>query len=113
MDIRRTLVAVTSREEDGGIVIEVADEGPGIPAEKMRFLFQKFSRLHDDGRAASGTGLGLAICRGLVEAKRDADGRWPLDHTHRGDVHFHMEEEGQPSRWNTLRARRVLAWAGG
>ncbi len=48
----------------------------------------------------------------LVEAKRDAEGRWPLEHTHQGDVHFHMEEEGQPSRWNTLRAMRVLRWAG-
>jgi hypothetical protein len=49
---------------------------------------------------------------GLVEAKRDVEGRWPLEHTHGGDVHFHMEEVGQPSRWNTLRATRVLRWAG-
>jgi hypothetical protein len=48
----------------------------------------------------------------LVEAKGDADGRWTLEHTHPGDVHFHMEQEGEPSRWNTLRAMRVLAWAG-
>lgn len=48
----------------------------------------------------------------LVESKRDPDGKWQLDKTHRGDVHFHMEEEGQPSRWNTLRALRVLRWAG-
>lgn len=49
---------------------------------------------------------------GMVESKRDPDGSWPLDHTHPGDVHFHMEEEGQPSRWNTLRGLRVLQWAG-
>ena len=48
---------------------------------------------------------------GVVEAKAGPDGRWLLDHTHPGDVHFHMEEEGQPSRWNTLRAMRVLEWA--
>jgi hypothetical protein len=48
---------------------------------------------------------------GLIEAKRDGQGRWPLENTHRGDVHFHMEQQGQPSRWNTLRAMRVLQWA--
>lgn len=48
---------------------------------------------------------------GLVEAKRDDTGRWPLEYTRPGDVHFHMEQEGQPSRWNTLRAMRVLHWA--
>lgn len=47
----------------------------------------------------------------LVGSKRDPDGRWRLDRTHRGDVHFDMEEEGGPSRWNTLRALRVLRWA--
>jgi hypothetical protein len=49
---------------------------------------------------------------GLVEAKRDETGRWLLEHTHPGDVHFHMEQQGQPSRWITLRALRVLQWAG-
>jgi hypothetical protein len=49
----------------------------------------------------------------LVESKRGADGRWLLENTHRGATHFEMEEvDGKPSRWNTLRALRVLAWAG-
>jgi hypothetical protein len=48
---------------------------------------------------------------GLVEGKRDDTGRWPLEYTRPGDVHFHMEQHGQPSRWNTLRALRVLHWA--
>jgi hypothetical protein len=47
----------------------------------------------------------------LVESKRDADGRWPLEHPHPGKVHFEMDEGGgRPSRWNTLRALRVLRW---
>jgi hypothetical protein len=47
----------------------------------------------------------------LVESKRDADGRWPLENPHPGKVHFAMDEgEGRPSRWNTLRAMRVLNW---
>ncbi len=49
----------------------------------------------------------------LVEEKRDADGRWPLENTHQGPTHFEMEgPDGFPSRWNTLRAMRVLDWAG-
>ena len=49
----------------------------------------------------------------LVESKRDPDGRWPLENTHPGRVHFDMEEgDGKPSRWNTLRSMRVLAWSG-
>src|SRR5437667_3240451 len=47
----------------------------------------------------------------LVESKRDADGRWPLENPHPGQLHFAMDEgEGRPSRWNTLRAARVLSW---
>jgi hypothetical protein len=55
----------------------------------------------------------------LIEAKRDADGRWPLEAPHfasahrlEGKVHFAMDDGvGKPSRWNTLRALRVLRWA--
>lgn len=49
----------------------------------------------------------------LVEEKRRSDGRWPLQNHHRGLEHFSMEEgSGKPSRWNTLRALRVLRWFG-
>ena len=49
----------------------------------------------------------------LVEGKRDADGRWPLENVHAGAADFEMDDgEGQPSRWNTLRALRVLDWFG-
>lgn len=48
----------------------------------------------------------------LVEGKRDAEGRWSLENTHQGPTHFEMEgADGFPSRWNTLRAMRVLNWA--
>lgn len=40
--------------------------------------------------------------------KRKADGRWNLQAAHPGQVHFVMEQAGKPSRWNTLRALRVL-----
>ncbi|HEV3057130.1 MAG TPA: hypothetical protein VGY48_02730 [Vicinamibacterales bacterium] len=50
----------------------------------------------------------------LVGKKRDEHGRWPLENPHPGPVHFEMEgRAGEPSRWNTLRALRVLRWANG
>jgi hypothetical protein len=48
----------------------------------------------------------------LVAKKRDKDWRWPLENPHPGPVHFAIEGGvGEPSRWNTLRALRVLRWA--
>ncbi len=48
----------------------------------------------------------------LVRSKADPDGRWQLESPHPGRLHFPIDEgEGRPSRWNTLRALRVLRWA--
>ena len=47
----------------------------------------------------------------LLRSKQQPDGTWLLEHTHPGQVHFALEDgDGQPSRWNTLRALRVLDW---
>jgi len=47
----------------------------------------------------------------VIVSKRREDGRWPLQNRHAGREHFVMEEgPGKPSRWNTLRASRVLGW---
>ena len=47
----------------------------------------------------------------VVESIRDPDGRWPLQNVHEGEAYFEMDDgEGRPSRWNTLRALRVLRW---
>jgi len=47
----------------------------------------------------------------LVAAKRDADGRWPLENVHPDELDAEPGvAEGQQSRWNTLRALRVLDW---
>ena len=46
-----------------------------------------------------------------VAAKRDPDGRWPLEIRYAGRMPVEMDDGvGQPSRWNTLRALRVLNW---
>jgi len=53
--------------------------------------------------------LGEAIA--LLSSKRQSDGTWLLENTHPGQVHFALEHgDNRPSRWNTLRALRVLNW---
>jgi hypothetical protein len=47
----------------------------------------------------------------LLRSKQQPDGTWLLENTHPGAVHFTLEDgDGLPSRWNTLRALRVLDW---
>lgn len=46
----------------------------------------------------------------LVHSRRRNDGTWPLQNVHRNRTWFTMERGGRPSRWNTLRALRVLRW---
>lgn len=53
--------------DDGGVVIEVADRGPGFPEGSEEHLFDKFYRGPNTQNRA-GVGLGLAICRSIVEA---------------------------------------------
>ena len=49
---------------------------------------------------------------GLVASKCDAEGRWPLEVRYPGQIPVEMDEQvGQPSRWITLRALRVLDWS--
>jgi hypothetical protein len=53
----------------------------------------------------------LAEAIDVLRSKQQPDGTWLLEHTHPGAVHFSMEDgDGRPSRWNTLRALRVLNW---
>ena len=53
-----------------------------------------------------GTGMDDAVQ--VLLKKQRADNRWPLQAKHPGRTHFDMEKTGEPSRWNTLRALRVL-----
>ena len=55
----------------------------------------------------------MAEAIGLLRSKQQPDGTWLLENTHPGQVHFELEDgDGRPSRWNTLRALRVLRWYG-
>jgi hypothetical protein len=46
----------------------------------------------------------------IVRKRRKKDGCWVLQNRYPGRTHFEMEKVGEPSRWNTLRALRVLKW---
>ncbi len=52
----------------------------------------------------------LIDAMGIVYKRRKKDGRWVLQNRYSGRTFFEMEKVGQPSRWNTLRALRVLRW---
>ncbi|MFL6134236.1 MAG: hypothetical protein ACJ72A_15625 [Nocardioidaceae bacterium] len=89
-----------------------------VPAERFR-QFSWPPRWHYDVLRAldyfSGTGDPpdgrVAEAVQLVRDKRQPDGTWLLENTHPGNTQFEFEDgDGRPSRWNTLRALRVLDW---
>jgi two-component system OmpR family sensor kinase len=66
----RTITLSSQPEQDGAEVrLSVIDDGPGIPADQLDRLFDRFYRLEDSrSRDVGGAGLGLSIARGIVEA---------------------------------------------
>lgn len=77
-------VTVTARRRDRQVVVDIADDGPGIPEEAIGKLFQPF---HYSSRK-DGTGLGLTIARDIVQAH---GGRLTLERTGPGGTVFRME----------------------
>ena len=61
-------VTVTARCEEDHLNISVADTGPGIPADALPNIFERFYRVPGMENRALGTGLGLTIARQIVEA---------------------------------------------
>jgi two-component system, OmpR family, sensor histidine kinase KdpD len=61
-------ITIRASRHGGSVRVEVIDEGPGIPEDRLTRIFEKFHRVNQGDRQRAGTGLGLAICRGFVEA---------------------------------------------
>jgi signal transduction histidine kinase len=60
-----TRIRIAAHSDDGRATLEIADDGPGVPAEQQEHVFERFYRV--DGNRASGSGLGLAIAHELAE----------------------------------------------
>jgi K+-sensing histidine kinase KdpD len=61
-------VVIKASKNDDHLWLAVQDDGPGIPAEHIPHLFERFYRVPDSQKSVRGTGLGLHICRKIVEA---------------------------------------------
>lgn len=85
-------VVIRSSRFDNQVRIEVEDSGPGIPAEHVPHLFERFYRVPDQKSAVRGTGLGLYICRKIIEA-------------HSGEIGVHSEEGAGTRIYFTLPIR--------
>lgn len=62
--VRLKLTEVTA---EGWVFVEVEDDGPGIPAQDVPRIFERFYRGEQDNGSVPGTGLGLALARECVE----------------------------------------------
>jgi two-component system sensor histidine kinase BaeS len=76
-------ITLSARAGDGALAIAVADNGPGIPAEMLPTVFERFTK----SATSRGSGLGLAIARAIVTA-------------HGGTI---AAESGTPARGTTIR----------
>lgn len=81
-------IQISVRSEDNRVLVSVRDNGFGIPADKLVFLFDKYSRLHTDAAKINGFGIGLNYVKNIVEK-------------HRGEVRV-ASEPGQGSEFCVL-----------
>ncbi|HUD85551.1 MAG TPA: ATP-binding protein, partial [Xanthobacteraceae bacterium] len=61
-------ISITSRRDKNSVLLQIVDEGEGIPPAELESVFDKFYRAQKGDHVRPGTGLGLAISRGFVEA---------------------------------------------
>ncbi|MCB5410929.1 sensor histidine kinase [Pseudogemmobacter faecipullorum] len=64
----QSLIRITARTEGGQLILQIQDEGPGIPEADLERVFDIFYRVLKGDQVQAGTGLGLAICRGFITA---------------------------------------------
>lgn len=93
-------IALTAEEYEGGLVIQVSDNGKGISSEALRHVFDSFYR-EDTARTSTvpGSGLGLAICRSIVSS-------------HHGKIWLTSEEREGTRAFVYLPLRKEEDWLG-
>lgn len=60
-------ITLYSKREENHWTVEVWDEGPGVPADRIGDLFQRFTQINSSPQPRTTSGLGLAICKSIVE----------------------------------------------
>lgn len=61
-------IHIRGRENGDFVILQIIDEGPGIPPQDLERVFDTFYRVAKSDQVRAGTGLGLSICRGFIEA---------------------------------------------
>eukprot|EP00913_Durusdinium_trenchii_P028348 g26576.t1 len=101
------VIAVRKNSEAGMAEISVKDTGGGIPAEKLRKIFEPFfSTKTADKQGQGGTGLGLALCRDIIEAHK---GRIRVESTVGSGTTFTLKFPLDDESADTADAERSLA----
>jgi len=78
-------VTVAVKQLDGKLQVSVHDTGPGIAAENLNTIFDKFRQGHTKGAySANGTGLGLAITKHVISSHGGEI--WAENHPQRGSI---------------------------
>ena len=96
------------RRKSNGEVVDSKYLDPTFPYYWHYDVLRALDYFRNAGTAPEGR---MAEAVDTVRAMQQPDGRWLLGSIHPGRVHFDIETPvGAPSRWNTLRARRVLDW---
>ena len=78
-------IELTASVKEGVLLVEIADQGPGLPPGEEKRIFDKFYRA--DPKREGGVGLGLTICRGIIEAH---GGRIWAENRPGGGARFHF-----------------------
>lgn len=84
---QHTSIGIQALQDNECVLVDIYDEGEGIPEEELSHIFQKFHRAHRDGGVA-GTGLGLSICEGIVTMH---NGRISAQNRPQGGSRFRIE----------------------
>jgi two-component system sensor histidine kinase KdpD len=61
-------IGIRAWADNSSVLVQVMDEGPGIPQDDLERVFDTFYRVRKGDHVRAGTGLGLSICRGFIEA---------------------------------------------